>query len=65
VLIVEEAGGRVTDFAGGPFQIDSRETLASNGHIHEELLGQFLEIFAGRGLEEPPSPVAYANERKS
>jgi len=65
VLIVEEAGGRVTDFAGGPFQIDSRETLASNGHIHEELLGQFQEIFAGRGLEEPPSPVAYANERKS
>src|SRR5208283_4221397 len=31
VLMVEEAGGRVTDFSGGPFQIASRETLASNG----------------------------------
>ena len=29
VLIVEEAGGRVTDFSGGEFQISSRETLAS------------------------------------
>ncbi|HVM94541.1 MAG TPA: inositol monophosphatase family protein [Terriglobales bacterium] len=63
VLIVEEAGGRVTDFAGGPFQIESRETLASNGHIHDELLGEFRAIFAGRGLEEPPSPVLYARER--
>ncbi len=64
VLIVEEAGGRVTDFSGGPFDIASRETLASNGHIHGELLVQFQDIFAGRGLEEPPSPVAYAKEHK-
>ena len=65
VLIVEEACGRVTDFAGGPFQIESRETLASNGLIHDELLGEFQAVFAGRGLEEPPSPVLYAEERKS
>jgi myo-inositol-1(or 4)-monophosphatase len=65
VLLVEEAGGRVTDFAGGPFQIDSRETLASNGLIHEELVAEFQAIFAGRGLEAPPSPVEYASERKA
>ena len=64
VLIVEEAGGRVTDFSGGPFQIASRETLASNGLIHGELLHEFQEIFAGRGLQELPSPVAYAKEHK-
>jgi myo-inositol-1(or 4)-monophosphatase len=64
VVIVEEAGGRVTDFSGGPFQIDSRETLASNGHIHDELLSQFQEIFAGRGLEEIASPVEYDKDRK-
>jgi myo-inositol-1(or 4)-monophosphatase len=64
VLIVEEAGGRVTDFSGGPFQIDSRETLASNGLVHDELLGEFLAIFAGRGLEDLPSPVGYGKERK-
>ncbi len=64
VLIVEEAGGRVTDFSGGPFQIASRETVASNGLIHDALLAEFQAIFAGRGLEELPSPVAYANEHK-
>jgi myo-inositol-1(or 4)-monophosphatase len=64
VLIVEEAGGKVTDFSGGAFQIASRETLASNGLVHEALLREFREIFAGRGLEELASPVAYAKDRK-
>jgi myo-inositol-1(or 4)-monophosphatase len=65
VLMVEEAGGKVTDFSGGPFQIASRETLASNGLVHNALLHEFQEILAGHGLEELPSPVAYANSRKS
>ncbi len=64
VLMVEEAGGRVTDFSGGQFQIASRETLASNGLVHDALLHEFQEILAGRGLEELPNPVAYANDRK-
>jgi len=64
VLIVEEAGGKVTDFSGGQFQIASRETLASNGLVHDALLHEFQEIFAGRGLEALPSPVAYANDRE-
>ena len=63
VLIVEEAGGKVTDFSGGAFQIASRETVASNGLVHDALLHEFQEIFAGRGLEELPSPVTYANDR--
>jgi myo-inositol-1(or 4)-monophosphatase len=63
VLIIEEAGGRVTDFSGGPFQIDSRETLASNGRIHQELLREFDAIFQGRGLNPLPSPVEYAKTR--
>jgi myo-inositol-1(or 4)-monophosphatase len=65
VLIVEEAGGRVTDFSGGPFQLDSRETLASNGLVHDTLVHEFQEIFSGRGLEELPSPVEYAKNRTS
>ena len=36
-LIVLEAGGLVTDFAGGPFSIYSKEILASNGKIHQEM----------------------------
>jgi myo-inositol-1(or 4)-monophosphatase len=64
VLIVEEAGGKVTDFSGGDFEIASRETLASNGLVHDALLHEFQEIFAGRGLEDLPSPVEYAKEHK-
>ena len=64
VLMVEEAGGRVTDFSGAPFQIDSRETLASNGLVHDALLREFQAIFQGRGLEELPSPVDYAKNRQ-
>jgi myo-inositol-1(or 4)-monophosphatase len=56
VLLVEESGGRVTNFSGGPFQLSSRETLASNGLIHEPLIHEFQEIFAGRGLEPLPDP---------
>jgi myo-inositol-1(or 4)-monophosphatase len=54
VLIVEEAGGKVSRFDGSPFEIDSRETLASNGLVHEALLREFAEIFAGRGLDLLP-----------
>jgi myo-inositol-1(or 4)-monophosphatase len=59
VLIVEEAGGRVTDFSGGPFQLNSRETVATNGIVHEALLSEFDAIFKGRGLEELPDPRSY------
>ena len=63
VLIAEEAGARITDFSGGPFQLDSRETLASNGLVHDALLHEFQEILAGRGLEELPNPVEYSKHR--
>ncbi len=59
VLIVEEAGGKVTDFKGGPFQLNSRETLASNGLLHAALVHEFAEIFAGRGLEPLPDVQEY------
>jgi len=63
VLIVEEAGGKVSDFHGGPFQLNSRETLASNGLVHDALLLEFQHIFEGRGLEPLPDPRAHARER--
>jgi myo-inositol-1(or 4)-monophosphatase len=56
VLIVEEAGGKASRFDGSPFQLDSKETLASNGFVHDALLHEFQEIFAGRGLEPLPDP---------
>lgn len=42
-LIVREAGGRVTDFAGNPFANGGPNLTASNGGIHEELLRLLAE----------------------
>ncbi len=58
-LIVEEAGGKVSRFDGAAFELDSRETLASNGLVHDALLREFKEIFAGRGLDPLPDPGEY------
>ena len=59
VLLVEEAGGKVSRFDGSPFELNSRETVASNGLIHAELLHEFEQIFAGEGLEALPDPREY------
>lgn len=63
VLLVREAGGRVTQFDGGTFTLDSRETLATNGGIAGELEHIFAEMFAGRGMEPIPTPAEFAARR--
>lgn len=37
-VLVEEAGGRITDMRGQPFRLECRDILATNGRIHEEML---------------------------
>lgn len=64
ILLVEEAGGRVTNFAGGPFRLASDEILATNGLLHEELKGFFADMFAGRNLAPIPSPQEFARSRE-
>jgi len=59
ILIVEETGGKVTGLNGQPLEITDRDVVATNGLIHAELLHEFEEIFAGRGLEPLPDPRAY------
>ncbi len=63
ILLVEEAGGRVTDFSGGHFRLNSNEILASNGLIHNELLVLFRNMFAGRDLAPIPTPQEFAERR--
>ena len=46
-LLVAEAGGRLTDRAGGPFTAHGRTLVATNGLIHDELLAAL-----------PPTPAA-------
>ena len=62
VLIVQEAGGRVTNFSGGPFSLESRQVLATNGLVHDEMLHEFQQIFEGR-VEGLPSPAEYLSKR--
>jgi len=45
-LMVEEAGGKVTDFTGAAYSIYQPHILATNGLIHEEM----LEIINGKNL---------------
>lgn len=52
MLIVEEAGGRVSNFAGGACSVYDAEVLASNGRVHESMSrilkdrGRFRQSFA-------------------
>src|SRR5690606_25865960 len=41
-LLVQEAGGKVSDFSGNPYSIWDKETLATNGHIHEPLRQEII-----------------------
>ncbi len=45
-LMVEEAGGKVTDFEGNYYTVYQPHLLATNGKIHDEMLG----IINGKGL---------------
>jgi myo-inositol-1(or 4)-monophosphatase len=62
VLLVREAGGIVSRVDGSPWRLDSKETLASNGIIHEQLQQAFVDMFAGR-VEQLPSVEAYYRGR--
>ncbi len=54
VLLVEEAGGKVSDFRGNPYQLGGPVILATNGLIHEEMRAMALEI--SRRSPEPSGP---------
>jgi len=43
VLIAQEAGAVVTDFANNPYTIDQLQILATNGQIHDQLM-KLLEL---------------------
>lgn len=43
-LLVAEAGGRMSDLRGGPFQLLGDQVFASNGLVHEEMCRIFSEV---------------------
>src|SRR5580698_1756739 len=65
VLLVEEAGGKVSRFDGSTFTLDSSETFASNGLIHAEMQQLFSDMFAGRALSAIPTPAEFRAKREA
>ena len=55
MVLVSEAGGRVTDMRGGPYSLSSETLVASNGLIHPELVRVFGEI--SQGVYAVPLPT--------
>jgi fructose-1,6-bisphosphatase/inositol monophosphatase family enzyme len=52
-LILEEAGGKVSDPAGGPLNIMSRRVLGTNGRLH----AKFVDILKqGPLAKDEPAP---------
>lgn len=50
-LLVKEAGGNVTNVLGGPFDVNKKHILASNGKLHEDLVRalDFATAFGAAG----------------
>ena len=64
VLLVEEAGGRLTHVDGSKFDVAaSRDVLATNGLIHQELKSEMHAVMEGRGLEPLPNLIEFAKSR--
>src|SRR5690348_1487713 len=62
-LLVTEAGGSMTRFDGSAFRLDSREILATNGLLRDEMLEFFRAMFASEDLEPIPTPAEFAAQR--
>ncbi|MGA3299141.1 MAG: inositol monophosphatase family protein, partial [Candidatus Acidiferrales bacterium] len=46
ILLVQEAGGKVTDLSGGAYRAGGPDILVSNGRIHDEMRTTAAEIAA-------------------
>jgi myo-inositol-1(or 4)-monophosphatase len=54
VVLVEEAGGRVSSFTGGPLCMTDGEAVASNGTIHDEILAELAVLRQRREAVSSP-----------
>jgi hypothetical protein len=54
-VLITEAGGRVTDLAGGDVLAGAGDVLTSNGHVHDQL----LELVAGLPTGPRPHPQQF------
>jgi myo-inositol-1(or 4)-monophosphatase len=53
-LILEESGGRITDYRGGKLNLEGREIVASNGALHPAMTELTGKDYQQQGEEIPP-----------
>jgi myo-inositol-1(or 4)-monophosphatase len=41
LIILEEAGGKITNYQGEPYTLDTKEWMATNGHLHDMLVSMY------------------------
>jgi myo-inositol-1(or 4)-monophosphatase len=58
-LIVEEAGGMMSDFSGEPFDVTGEQTLASNRTLHSQMIEVVQAVLAVDPGEGKPVQAAY------
>lgn len=58
-LLIEEAGGTVTDMHGAPHVLISKHILTTNTHIHAETVELFEKIFGGAAPYKLPELSTY------
>ena len=44
IILVQEAGGNVTAYDGSPMKIESGRILATNGHLHNSLSQELMQV---------------------
>ncbi|MDD1414420.1 inositol monophosphatase [Dolichospermum sp. ST_con] len=44
IILVQEAGGNVTAYDGSPMKIESGRILATNGHLHDSLSQELMQV---------------------
>lgn len=55
-LLVEEAGGKVTDYSGRPWTVGTTRLVATNGLYHEELLSVLSNARGNEHARRPGTP---------
>ena len=64
-LMVQEAGGTISDPYGNPFRVDGHDIVASNGHLHTQMLDVLAMSSNGHGTGKPNVETEQLAERAS
>ena len=54
IILVKEAGGKISDFQGGENFLFGKEMIASNSYIYEEMVTVIQAAFYGKTKEAKP-----------